>query len=278
MEDFGTFRHLSLGQYVATGSVVHNLDPRVKLLGAMALLVAVTATTSMSALLIALLFFLGLMVLAALPLGYVLRGIKPVWPFMLILVVLQLFAFPGSAGADCEILWEWRFLHLTTCSLNLALLSLLRLLGLLFIIVLLTLTTSLNSVVHGTEHLLRPLRRFGLPAHELALVVALALRFVPLLGEETERLMKAQAARGADFGRGRWGFIQRIRKTFPLFIPLFVTSLERAETMALAMEARGYVSGRERSHWVQLRSRTGDYVALALVILLSLTIVALSWL
>jgi energy-coupling factor transport system permease protein len=146
-------------------------------------------------------------------------------------------------------------------------------LDLLLLINLLAATTTLNEVMHGVEGLLRPLGRLGLPAHELALTLSIALRFVPLLGQETERLMKAQAARGADFGRGRWGFVQRIKRLLPLLIPLFITSLERAEGLAEAMEARGYAGQAGRTHWVQLHARAADYVALLLVIALSAGII-----
>jgi energy-coupling factor transport system permease protein len=137
------------------------------------------------------------------------------------------------------------------------------------IVLILTLLTGIadtSDLAHGVEGILRPLQRLGLPAHELSMVLVVALRFIPLLGREMERLLKAQASRGADLGRGRGGPIQRVRRVFPLLVPLFVATLRRTEELALAMEARGYVGGRNRTTLVHLRMRPADFVALALVV------------
>jgi energy-coupling factor transport system permease protein len=269
VQDFEMLSNLSFGQYVPAESSIHKLDPRVKLLGALFLLAALVGSTSFYAMLLAIAVLLTVSHLASVSLSYALNALRPVWPFMLILVVFQLFFFPGLSEAGCQTVWQWSFLHITTCSVYLALVSLARFIALMLLINLLALSTSLNEITHGAEHLLRPLGHIGLPANELALVLAISLRFVPLLAEETERIMKAQAARGADFGRGRWGFVQRARRLLPLLIPLFITSLDRAEDMAVAMEARCYGGSKGRSHWVQFRARTSDYVALILVILLT---------
>jgi energy-coupling factor transport system permease protein len=274
VEDFELLRNVTFGQFVPQDSTIHHLDPRVKLLGAIFLLVALVVSASLTAMLLSIVVLLGLTALALIPLSYALGALRPVWPFMLILVALQLLFFPGLSESGCETLWQWHFLHITTCSVHLALVSLARFIALMLLINLLTLSTSLNEITHGAEHLLRPLGHIGLPAHELALVLALSLRFVPLLAEETERIMKAQAARGADFGRGRWGFIQRARRLLPLLIPLFITSLDRAEDMAVAMEARCYGGSMGRTYWVQLKSRPTDYIALIIVIFLSAVVLA----
>jgi energy-coupling factor transport system permease protein len=118
---------------------------------------------------------------------------------------------------------------------------------------------------HGTERLLRPLQRVGVPAHELALVLTLTLRFLPLLAQEMERIIKAQTSRGADFGGSRWNFVQRARRMFPLLIPLFVTSLRRAEDLIQAMEARCYLGGKGRTNLIRLQAKPIDLVALTLV-------------
>lgn len=275
MDDFELLRNVTFGQYIPQNSTIHALDPRVKLLGAIFLLIALVVSTSLIAMLLSIVILLALTALALIPLSYALGALRPVWPFMLILVVLQLLFFPGISETGCETIWQWHFLHITTCSVHLALVSLARFIALMLLINLLTLSTSLNEITHGAEHLLRPLGHIGLPAHELALVLALSLRFVPLLAEETERIMKAQAARGADFGHGRWGFVQRAKRLLPLLIPLFITSLDRAEDLAVAMEARCYGGSTGRTYWVQLKSRPTDYVALILVILLSTILLAI---
>jgi energy-coupling factor transport system permease protein len=133
---------------------------------------------------------------------------------------------------------------------------------------LLTLSTTTTELAHGTEELLAPLQRVGLPAHELALVVAIALRFVPTLALQMERIVKAQIARGADFGTGsRLRIVKTIRRLTPLLIPLFLVSLRRSEALILAMEARGYTGGKGRTRRARLRARPADYVALAAAVL-----------
>jgi len=273
MDEFEFFGNLSLGQYLPGTSIIHKLDARVKLAGATLLLVALVISTSLAATLFAMIILLCLTRLASVPLRNTVRSLRPIWPFIILMVVFQLLAFPGSPADNCYTLWQWETVRLTNCSLHLAVLSLLRLVDLVLLINLLSLTTSLNEIIHGVEHLLRPLGRLGLPAHELALIVGLSLQFVPLLAEEAERLMKAQAARGADFGRGRWGLVQRIRRMLPLLIPLFVNSLERSEDLAVAMESRCYLGSRGRTHWVQLQGRPRDYVVLFLLIVFSVILI-----
>jgi energy-coupling factor transport system permease protein len=273
MDEFEFLQHGTIGQYVPTGSVIHALDPRVKLGGALALCVVLVAAGRLPGLLLAWGALLGATTLARVSPGYAFRSVRAVWPFMLIVLALQILAF--TPGAGCPPLWQWGILHVSACSVHLAVVSLARFVGLILLITLLTLTTSITEVTQGAEHLLRPLSRVGLPANELALILALALRFVPLLAEETERLMKAQAARGADFGHGRAGFVQRVGRMLPLLIPLFVASLSRTEDLALAMEARCYGGSRGRTHLVQLKAHRGDYVALVTLLVLSVLIIVL---
>ena len=274
MEDFELARLITFGQYAPTNSVIHRLDPRTKLVGALLLSATLLAVGDWAGMSLAVLALLGLSCLAGASAGYVLRAFRTVWPFMVLLAALQVF-FVGATRGECGDLWQWGFLRVTTCSVELAFVSLLRFTALFLLINLLTMTTSLNEVTHGVQNLLRPAAGLGLPAHELALTLAIALRFTPLLAEETERLMKAQAARGADFGRGRWGFVQRTKRLLPLLIPLFVKSLDRAETLATAMEARCYNGSGGRTQWVQLQSRAHDYIALAIAVLLCAAIVTI---
>lgn len=274
MEDFELARLITFGQYAPGSSLIHRLDPRTKLVGALVLSATLLAVGDWAGMSLAVLALLGLSCLAGVSAGYVLRAFRTVWPFMVLLAALQVF-FAGAARSDCADLWQWGFLRVTTCSVELAVVSLLRFAALFLLINLLTMTTSLNEVTHGVQNLLRPLARLGLPAHELALALAIALRFTPLLAEETERLMKAQAARGADFGRGRWGFVQRTKRLLPLLTPLFVKSLDRAEALATAMEARCYGGSEGRTQWVQLQGTARDYVALAVVALLCAAIIVI---
>jgi energy-coupling factor transport system permease protein len=138
-------------------------------------------------------------------------------------------------------------------------------------------STRTTELTHGVEHLLRPLQQIGLPAHEFALTVVIALRFIPLLALEAERIAKAQASRGADYGGGRMNVLKRARRLLPLLIPLFVAALRRAETLALAMEARCYTGGRGRTHLIRLSARFSDALAVGAALLLTLAPLAATW-
>jgi len=273
--EFDLLRSVTLGQYLPTGSVLHRLDPRVKLLAGLLLLVAVTATSSLAGLALALALVVGGFVVARVPLRYALSGIKPMVPFLALLALLQIVAIPQN-DLNTTLLWRWAFVTLTVRDLVAAALLFLKFAVLMWGFSLLSFTTTTTELTHGTEHLLRPLQRIGLPAHEFALMVNIAFRFVPLLATEAERLMKAQASRGADFGGGRrLNFVQRMRKQLPLLVPLILSSLRRAEDLILAMEARCYTGGRGRTHLIHLHAERRDYLALAgILVVLALTVAA----
>jgi energy-coupling factor transport system permease protein len=170
---------------------------------------------------------------------------------------------------DCVVLWEWGSLRVTDCVVQLIFVSAARIVALVLLTSLLTLSTSTTELAHGTEGVLAPLQRMGFPAHELALIVVVALRFVPTLALQMERIVKAQVARGADFGtEGGFQFIRRTRRMLPLLIPLFLVSLRRAETLAIAMEARGYTGGSGRTRRKRLHAEGRDYVALLMALFL----------
>jgi energy-coupling factor transport system permease protein len=157
-------------------------------------------------------------------------------------------------------------------------LGLVRVFVFLFIGSLLTLTTTASHLTHGSESLLSPFRRIGLPAHEIALAGTIALRFIPTLAEELDRIMKAQASRGAPIGESRWYRVDRmVRERMPLFVPLFLNALRRAEELIVAMEARGYVGGKGRTRYVRFHSRWSDWAALGLLVALWLLIWFTPW-
>lgn len=277
MENFEFLRHITIGQYLPTGSSLHRLDPRVKLVAFTLLCGAFIVGSGPGGIFLGLIVLLGLLALASVPVHYALQGLRPALPWLLLLAALQLFMVRPTAQSD--LIWSWGFLNLTIGGVQMAVVTLGRFGALILLISLLTLSTDVTALTHGAESLLRPFQRIGLPAHELALVATIALRYVPLLARETEQVMKAQASRGADFGTGHGGLIQRIRRIFPLLIPLFLTTLERAEALALAMETRCYTGGRGRSHLIRLHSRPADYAALGLALLLTLAIVGVDrWL
>jgi energy-coupling factor transport system permease protein len=279
MEDFELLRYVTVGQYLPGESLVHRLDPRTKLSVFLFLVLAVTFSTSYTANVILVAATLLLVFLAGIPLGYILGGLKPAVPLIVILAVLQLL-FYGEAytpyGLENRTLFHWGWIHVTNGSVQLVVVSMLRFVELLFLTSLLTNTTPLTDLTHGLEAMLRPFRRFGLPSHELSLVATIALRFVPLLAVQLEIIMKAQASRGADIAYGgRLGFVRTARQVAVLIVPLFVDAFRRAEDLILAMQARCYVGGRGRSSYVRLKFARADAGAYVVGGLFSLAILAL---
>jgi len=270
MSEFELLRNVTIGQYLPTGSVVHRLDPRFKLFAFLFLVAAASynATYVGNVILIATTLFL--LLLSRVPMGYALSGVRPALPVILILAIMQILVPPQpflGAQEACTVLLGWGFISLTDCTVRLVVVSALRFFQLILLTNLLTFSTTTTELAHGTESLLRPLQRIGLPAHELAMIVTITLRFVPTLARELERIMKAQVSRGADFGgQGRLRFIRQTRQLLPLLVPLFLNALRRAEELILAMEARCYVGGRGRTRLMQLQSRPADVLALLLVV------------
>jgi energy-coupling factor transport system permease protein len=264
MEDFELLRNVTIGQYLPTGSLLHRLDPRTKIVGLGLLLLTIIVHNAASGLLAGLLLVLGLVVLARVPLSFALGGLKPALPILLLLAALQLFFGWGVFTASCRPLWSWWVVSITPCSVQAVIALLARFTALILLTSLLTLTTTISELAHGAEALLRPLQRLGLPADELAMVFTIALRFVPTLAQQLEKLLKAQAARGADIHGGA-NPVQRTRQLLPVLVPLFLTTLRRGEELTLAMEARGYTGGPGRTHYFRLHFRPADVLALAII-------------
>lgn len=280
MEEFELRRNITIGQYLPTGSIIHRLDPRLKLLAFIALVGAITFETSYTGNVVLLLFIAALLVVARIPLGYALSGLKPALPVLILLALLQIvFYTEGFAtGPNCHALVRWWRITVTNCSLQLALVSAARFVELLMLTSLLTLSTSTTELTHGTEQLMSPFQRFGFPAHELALTLTIALRFVPTFAEELERIMKAQVSRGADLGqRGRLRFIQQTRALLPLIVPLFLGAFRRAEDLVLAMEARCYMGGQGRTHYTELRAVPTDYLLFATALAFMVFMIVFPW-
>jgi energy-coupling factor transport system permease protein len=276
VSQFSPFGSLTIGQYLPSGSLVHRLDPRAKIVIFAALVALVAFADSYLVSLLLLFLLLGVARLSRTPLRFALQGLRPALPWIALFATLQLLFYRGQYAADaCQALWSFGVLTVTTCGIRQIGLMALRLLEFMLLTSMLTLTTSTTELTHGLESLLAPLKRLRFPAHELALVFAIALRFAPTLAGELERLTKAQASRGADFGeQGRMRFVQRTRNLLPLLVPLFLCALRRAEDLALAMEARGYTGGRGRTSLIELKAAPADYLAVTLVLLFCLSILA----
>lgn len=258
-------KDITLGQYVPGSSPVHRLDPRTKLLGATAFVALLFAARGLAGYLAVTVFALLVVLLSAIPVSYLLRGLRPLLFLLLLTLVLQVFLTPGTP------IWHWRFLVATREGLAQGIFLGYRLVLLVFVTSLLTLTTSPIALTDGLERLLSPFKRFGVPAHELAMMMTIALRFIPTLLEEADKIMKAQMARGADFESGNP--IQRVRGLVPLLVPLFVGAFRRADELAMAMEARCYRGGEGRTRLKQLRFSGLDLGALLVFAALTAAVV-----
>lgn len=267
---FELSRNIILGQYIPGDTFVHRLDPRTKLLCTFFLLIGISFTRSIPVAVVYLLLLLIIVTVARVPLGFVLRPFLRGLPFILFFLGFTVL-WLGWQEPVGTVYWEWGPIRITSSGVNLAVLSILRLVSLLLLLSLPTLTTKITQLTYGVESLLKPLARIGLPAQEIALVSTIALRFVPILTEELERVMKAQASRGGEIGSLNWRQPAQIGKALlPLIVPLFVNAFRRAEEMAVAMEARGYVGGAGRTRFIQLHAGPVDYavtVGLLLVLL-----------
>ncbi len=226
-------------------------------------MLAVSFTTSIVANLLFLALVLVVALAARIPMRYLLRGLIMAAPVLFFIFFMQVF-FLGWNEPAGQVYFQWGWMRITRNSMHLMVISLLRIVSFIFLTSLITMTSTTTELTHGVELLLEPFRRFGVPSHELALMFTIALRFVPTLAEELERIMKAQASRGGEFGTIRmWRPDQLARSYMPLIVPLFVSAFRRAEELVLAMEARCYVSGSERTRFVVLKARPVDHIVVA---------------
>ena len=232
-------RSLVVGQYIPIDSPIHRLDPRAKIIFAGVAIIELFLIKGWLAFLLVGIMVGSLVSLAHVPFGYLLRSLKPILFLLVLTLVLHIFFTPG------EYVYERGFIHISMAGLQRGIFIVVRLCLLIMVTSLLTLTTSPVELTDGIEYLLSPFRRWGFPAHELAMMMTIAIRFIPTLLEEADRIMKAQKARGMDFESGN--FIQRARNLVPLLVPLFINSFKRADELAIAMESRCYRGGEGRT-------------------------------
>ena len=274
MASYDSLRHVSIGQYVPAESPIHSLDPRAKLIGLGMLIVAVAVATTYTSNLVLLLAALALVLMARLPLGFILAGIKPALPVIALFALLQLLFYGRTSPGD-TVLVSWGLVRVSAGGLRMVIVSLMRFVDLLLLTSLITNTTTTSALNYGIESLLRPFSALGLPGHELALVGSIALRFLPILGEEMESIGMAQASRTvAEESAGRWHLVQNTRRVANLIVPLFVDAYRRSEELALAMQARCYHGGRGRTHLVAFRLTLCDYAMVGLTMLVIALIAA----
>lgn len=260
--EFEFARNITIGQYIPGASAIHQLDPRTKIIVTIILAAAFAATRSLVGTLFLVTVILLLIRLAGIPIPYALRGLLPSLGFLVFLLLVQLL-YQGWREPAGRVYFEWGWLRLTRYSVHLVVLAALRFSGYLILLSLLTLTTTAGNLTHGLELLASPLRYIGMPVRELSIMYMMALRFVPTLAADLEQIMKAQASRGGGLGqRNFWRPDLAARARLPLIVPLFLSALQRAEDLVLAMEARGFVSGAQRTKFVLLRFSALDPVAL----------------
>jgi energy-coupling factor transport system permease protein len=268
--EFELSRNITIGQYVPTGSFIHRLDPRIKLLVFTILVLAIALNTSYVGNAFGLLLSIYLFWASKIPVSYGLSGIKPAIPFIIILAVLQLI-FQGNVFSGGTVFFEYGFILITSESIRLVIVSAVRFVEIILLSSVLTLSTSTTELTHAIQSLLSPLKKIKFPVHEISLIITIAIRFVPTFAIEMEKMMKAQASRGADFGSGEWWrIIQRTKDMLPIIIPLFNIALSRAEDLILAMESRCYTPGNERSAYSVYKALGRDYIVLIIGLLLSL--------
>ena len=259
-------RDITIGQYYPADSVLHRLDPRVKLVGTFAFLVSLFVGEGIVAYAIATVFLAIVIKLSKVPFKMILKGLKAIIIILLITVSFNLFLTDG------EIIFKLRFLKITKEGVSVAFFMALRLIYLVIGASLMTLTTTPNDLTDGLESVLGPLKKIKVPVHEISMIMSIALRFIPILMEETDRIMKAQKARGADFETGN--LIQKAKAMIPLLVPLFISAFRRANDLAMAMEARCYRGGEGRTKMKPLHYEQIDRKAYAILVLYLIVMIA----
>jgi energy-coupling factor transport system permease protein len=261
-------RDITLGQYYNTKSVIHDLDPRTKILGTMVYMVSLFAFNSFWTYLIAFAALCTVIVLSKVPVRFMLRGMKAIFLFLTITVLYNLFLTQGDT-----IFSFWIF-NVTIQGLKQAILMFFRLTFLVVGTSILTLTTTPSNLTDGLESLMHPLKWIRIPVAEIAMMMSIALRFIPILTEETDKIMRAQKARGADFDNKN--LFKRIKSYVPILVPLFISAFRRANDLATAMEARAYRGGDGRTKMKPLKYKAGDWIAYTSMLLYGITALAIT--
>ena len=257
-------RDITIGQYYPADSVLHKMDPRAKLVGTLVFIISVFVFHTFPGYAVATIFLAAMIILSKVPVKFMFKGLKAIVMLLMITVVFNIFLTPG------KVLWQWGILHVTEEGLKLAGRMAIRLTYLVIGSSLMSWrrcwccpafcgTPTPNQLTDGLERLLRPLNKLHVPIHEIAMMMSIALRFIPILMEETDKIMKAQIARGADFETGN--IIQKAKNMIPLLVPLFISAFRRANDLAMAMEARCYHGGDNRTQMKPLRYESRDYIS-----------------
>ncbi|MGN8874714.1 energy-coupling factor transporter transmembrane component T family protein [Pseudoflavonifractor sp. HCP28S3_F10] len=249
-------KDITLGQYFPGNTVLHRMDPRTKILLTVFYIAALFLCKHLPSYLVLMAVLAAAVAVSKVGIKAVVRGMKPIVVIIVITGVLNLFYTPGRE------IWRWGFLKITVEGVWTAIYMILRIAMLITCTFLLTYTTSPILLTDGLEKLMAPLKKLKVPVHELAMMMSIALRFIPTLIEETDKIMSAQKARGADFDSGN--LIQKAQALIPLLVPLFISAFRRADELAVAMECRCYHGGEGRTRMRVLRFRSFDFIGLAI--------------
>ena len=251
-------KDITIGQYYPGNSIIHKLDPRVKLMGTLVFIVTLFAFGSVGSYICATIALAIVITLSRVPLSFILRGLKAISVLMVIIALFNLFLTPGT------VICRFWVLKITAEGLRMTIHMAFRLTYLIVGSSIMTLTTTPNQLTDGLETGLRAFNKIHVPVHEVAMMMSIALRFIPILMDETDKIMRAQEARGADFASG--GIIKKAKALVPMLVPLFVSAFRRANDLALAMEARGYHGGAGRTKMKPLIYHRRDYVSYVIMI------------
>ncbi|MDE6519630.1 MAG: energy-coupling factor transporter transmembrane protein EcfT [Ruminococcus sp.] len=252
-------RDITIGQYFPGESIIHRLDPRFKIVITFIYILMLFTGSNIVCLAVGAVYTIMAILISKIPFKMFVKSIKPIFPFLILTAVMNL-VFVGSG----DIVFEWKFLKITQDGINTSIFMIVRIVLLIAGSSLLTYTTSPITLTDAIERLLSPLKKIKVPVHELAMMMSIALRFIPTLIEETDKIMSAQKARGAEIDTG--SFTTRAKNMVSILVPLFISSFRRADELATAMECRCYHGGEGRTRLRQMKSASRDYIALALTL------------
>ena len=251
-------RDITIGQYYPSESVIHRLDPRVKFTGTFVYIVSLFVFKSFWGFVPAAVWLAAIILIAGIPLKFIIKGLRPMLFLLLFMMIMNLLMTPG------DIIGQWWIFRVTKQGVRTAVFMGLRLMLLVMGSSLMTYTTTPTALTAAMERIFRPLKLIKVPVHEMAMMMSIALRFIPILLEETDRIMKAQQARGADFESGN--MVKRAKAMLPILVPLFVSAFRRAGDLAQAMESRCYHGGDGRTRLHPLKYKMRDFVAYIIMI------------
>lgn len=267
-------KDITIGQYFPIESPVHSMDPRVKILLTLVFIIAIFFVKSLWGFAAVALYVLIAVKLSKVSFKLVLKGIRPILFLIVFTALINLFMTNGEIVRIGDVYLKAGFIKITKEGIYSAVVMSLRLVFLIMGTSILTLTTSPIILTDGVENLLSPFSKVGLPAHELAMMMTIALRFIPTLLEETDKIMKAQMARGADFESGN--IISRAKALIPILVPLFISSFRRADELAVAMECRCYRGGKGRTRLHELKTEKRDWIASFTMLILLTAIIMIN--